>query len=91
MIAWSDGKQHHAVVVGQPVTHGVVAVIGATHFAVNENLESLNDSLPDNIRFWRWLLSRVVVGRREWDPPADLRDEPRSMQSPSEPAQAAGQ
>jgi hypothetical protein len=91
MVAWSDGKQHHAVVVGQPTTHGVVSVIGATHFAVNENLESLGDSLPDNIRFWRWLLSRVVVGRQEWDPPADLRDEPRSVQSASEPAQAAGQ
>jgi hypothetical protein len=32
-------------------------------------LEAADSSLPDNIRFWRWLLTRVVPGQKEWNPP----------------------
>ena len=54
---------------------GRVVVIGDTHFAGNENLETASARFPDNILFWRWLLSRVVPGQKAWNPPpggADL-------------------
>jgi hypothetical protein len=48
---------------------GSVVVIADTYFASNENLETAENSIPDNIYFWRWLLSRVVPGQKPWNPP----------------------
>ncbi len=46
-----------------------MVVIADTYFASNENLETAENSVPDNIYFWRWLLSRVVTGQKPWNPP----------------------
>ncbi|MEN6452075.1 MAG: DUF4350 domain-containing protein, partial [Thermoguttaceae bacterium] len=68
-VLWSDGKTDRPIVVSRSLGSGQFVVIGDTHFADNENLEAAVDSLPNNIRFWRWLLSRVVSGQKEWNPP----------------------
>jgi len=79
-IVWSDGKIDRPIVAGLSDRGGTVVAIGDTHFAINDNLESADNSIPDNVRFWRWLLSRIVMGQQEWDPPAGLGD--------SDPAEA---
>ena len=68
-IVWSDGTNDEPIVVSHSKAGGTVVVIADTYFASNENLEMAEASVPDNIRFWRWLLSRVVVGQEEWNPP----------------------
>ena len=68
-VAWSDGQNNRPVVVSHAEQGGSVVVIADTHFAGNENLESAENSISDNIRFWRWLLSRVVTGQKPWNPP----------------------
>ncbi len=68
-IVWSDGQVERPVVVGHSDHGGSVVVIADTYFAANENLETSERVLPDNIRFWRWLLSNVVPGQKPWTPP----------------------
>ena len=68
-VVWSDGKIDRPVVVSQSEQGGAVVVIADTHFATNENLETAETTVPDNIRFWRWLLSHVVTGQKPWNPP----------------------
>ena len=61
----SDGKE--LGVCRQPVRGGgTFVVIGDTHFASNENFDMDQEA---SILFWRWLLSRVVAGQEEWNPP----------------------
>jgi hypothetical protein len=67
-VAWSNGQTSRPIVVSHSEQGGTVVVIADTHFASNENLETAEDSLPDNIRFWRWLLSRVTPGQKPWNP-----------------------
>ncbi len=68
-VAWSNGQSSRPMVVSYSEQGGTVVVIADTHFASNENLETAENSVPDNIYFWRWLLSRVVNGQKPWDPP----------------------
>jgi hypothetical protein len=68
-VVWSDGKNDQPVVVSHSDQGGSVVLIADTYFGSNENLETSENSLPDNIRFWRWLLSRVTVGQKPWNPP----------------------
>jgi hypothetical protein len=71
-IVWSDGKSDRPIVVSHTEQGGPVIVIADTYFATNQNLESSESALPENIRFWRWLLSNVVPGQKPWTPsPAD--------------------
>ena len=63
-VAWSDGKIERPIVISRSQQAGFVVVIGDTHLADNENLEGSHSAIPDNIRFWRWLLSRRWPGRR---------------------------
>jgi len=65
---WSDEKGERNVIVAQSELGGTVVVIGDTYFAVNENFQYDARASTD---FWRWLLSRVVPGQKEWNPPAD--------------------
>ncbi len=63
-------------------------MIGDTHFASNENLETAESTIPDNIRFWRWLLSRVVAGQKPWNPPPAAGKAGPAKDSPAEDAKA---
>jgi len=67
---WCYDMNDRPIVVGHRERGGSVVVIGDTHFADNENLETAERPLTDNILFWRWLLSRVVPGQAPWEPPA---------------------
>ena len=89
LVVWSDGTTDRPIVASQSDQGGTVVVIGDTHFAANENLESADKSIPDNIRFWRWLLSRVVPGQKAWRPPGDLPETaPDEGPQPGMPAEA---
>jgi hypothetical protein len=66
-LVYIEGK-NWAFVYSRSEGSGSFVVIGDTHFASNENFEMNQDS---SIRFWRWLLSRVVVGQQEWNPPPE--------------------
>ena len=68
-VAWSNGQNGRPIVVSHSEQGGAVVVIADTYFASNENLETAENSVPDNIHFWRWLLSRVVAGQKPWNPP----------------------
>jgi hypothetical protein len=68
LILWSDAKTNRPFVLKRPFGRGVVAVIGDSYFAVNENLESAANQVTDNVRFWRWLLTRITP-QTPWDPP----------------------
>jgi len=68
-VVWSNGQANRPIVVSHSEQGGSVVVIADTYFASNENLETAESSLPDNIYFWRWLLSRVVPGQKPWNPP----------------------
>lgn len=68
-VVWSNGKVDRPVVIGHSEQGGNVVVIADTRFAANENLETAETMLPDNIRFWRWLLSRIMPGQKKWNPP----------------------
>ena len=70
LVAWTDENgSNRPIVVSHAEQGGTVVVIGDTYFASNENLETAENLVPDNIRFWRWLLSRVVTGQKAWNPP----------------------
>jgi len=69
MIAWTDENSRRPIVISHSEQGGTVVVIGDTYFASNENLETADTVVPDNVRFWRWLLSHVVVGQKPWEPP----------------------
>ena len=66
---WTDEQGARPVIVSHSDQGGSVVVIGDTYFATNGNLESAKRSHPDNMLFWRWLLSRVVPGQKPWNPP----------------------
>jgi hypothetical protein len=57
---------------------GKVVIIGDTYFATNENMQPKGRAMPDRVRFWRWLFSRVVPGQEAWEPPAATTPEPSS-------------
>jgi len=58
------------IVVSRTESGGSVVVIGDTATSpAMRNLDTAESSIPDNIRFWRWLLSRVVGGTEAVDPP----------------------
>jgi hypothetical protein len=61
-------------VLSRPFGSGQIVVIGDTHFADNESLETAAGAVPQNVRFWRWLLSRVVTGQKAWNPPPGSDD-----------------
>jgi len=69
-VVWSDGKNDLPIVVGHSEGAGAFVVIGDTHFAANENLQTPEGKAADNILFWRWLLTRVVRGQKPWSPSA---------------------
>jgi len=73
-VVWSNGVVDQPIVVSQNDQGGTVVVIGDTRFACNENLEGSDVLIPDNIRFWHWLLSRVVPGQKPWEPPPATGD-----------------
>ncbi len=73
-VVWSNGTIDRPIVVSHSEQGGTVVVIGDTRFACNENLEEADVSIPDNIRFWRWLLSHVVPGQKPWNPPPATGD-----------------
>jgi hypothetical protein len=64
-----EGNDGWAFVYSRSVGSGSVVVIGDTHFAGNENFQPEGRLEPDRVLFWRWLLSRVVPGQTEWNPP----------------------
>ncbi len=63
-VVWSDGKNERTVVARRAEGAGAIVVIADTHFADNENLETIRRTLPDNIRFWRWLLGNAMPGQK---------------------------
>ncbi len=73
-VVWSNGVIDRPIVVSQSEQGGTVVVIGDTRFACNDNLEDADVSIPDNIRFWHWLLSRAVRGQKPWNPPPATGD-----------------
>jgi hypothetical protein len=85
LVDWSDGKSDRSIVVSQSEQGGSFVLIGDTHLASNQNLETNESSIPDNIRFWRWLLSRVVIGQKPWEPPA-ATGKPADNNAPAEEA-----
>ncbi len=62
------GPGNVPVIIWRPVEAGSVVVIGDTHLASNDNLESARSIHGENLYFWRWLLSRAT-DRAEWIPP----------------------
>jgi hypothetical protein len=68
---WDDGAKEWPLVLSKSVNGGAVVVIGDTYFATNKNIAI--DQNASN-RFWRWLLSRVVPGQKEWNPPPGTQD-----------------
>jgi len=74
-VVWSDDKNDLPIVVGCSEGAGSCVVIGDTHFAANENLQTLEGTVADNILFWRWLLTRAVPRQKPWNPPAGANAE----------------
>jgi hypothetical protein len=68
MAQWSDGVTTRPFVISRPVGRGTVVVIGDTYLATNQNLESAVNTLPENVNFWRWLLTHVTH-QQDWTPP----------------------
>ena len=67
------GREDTHVVIHRPVGRGNVVVVGDTFLAVNENLELREGPIDENVRFWRWLISRATGGP-EWLPPNPSAD-----------------
>jgi len=67
---WADQNNEAPVMAGVQIGSGMAAVIADTNFAINQNLESSVNEFPDNIKFWRWFLSRIT-GSEAWNPPAE--------------------
>lgn len=78
-IVWSDGQSDRPIVVSHAEQGGSAIVIADTYLASNQNLESGESSLPENIRFWRWLLSNVAPGQKPWNPPPADKNKPVDM------------
>ncbi|MBN2578891.1 MAG: hypothetical protein JXB10_07865 [Pirellulales bacterium] len=55
-----NGRVKQRIVVSRSLKSGVAAVIADTHFASNQNLETLLGTVEDNLQFWRWLLPRIT-------------------------------
>ncbi len=70
MAQWTDGKITVPFVVSRFVGRGAVAVVGDTYMAANRNLESATATMPENIAFWRWLLTRLTP-QDDWTPPKE--------------------
>jgi len=87
LVVWSDGKRDLPVVVVHEEGQGQVVLIGDTFFACNANLEDGESSLPDNIRFWRWLLSQVLPGEEPWEPPPRSPEENRDRNDSGDEAE----
>jgi hypothetical protein len=68
MVFWERSGVESTLVYSRPEGHGTVVLIGDTHFASNENIQ-FDESA--SVRFWRWLLSRVVAGQKPWTPPPE--------------------
>lgn len=66
---WSDGKSKLPIIVSRSEQNGTAMVIGDTYFAVNENLDSSEETPADRIHFWHWLLSHTVRKQKAWNPP----------------------
>jgi hypothetical protein len=62
--------QDWAFIGSRNVGTGRFVVIGDTHFASNESFQPGGRTSPNKVLFWRWLLSRIVPGQQEWNPPA---------------------
>ena len=77
MAEGSDGLPYRPFIVSRPVGHGTVVVVGDTYLAANQNLESAVNTFPENINFWRWLLTHVT-GQEDWmpSPPQDAKGKP---------------
>jgi len=79
LLWWKDGsaalagRAERVIIVSCRFGQGTVVVIGDTYMATNQNLESAVATFPDNVRFWRWLLS-YVSDREEWTPPDPYSD-----------------
>ena len=86
MVHWSDGVIDRPFIISRPVGDGTVVVIGDTYLAVNQNLESAVNVMPENVNFWRWLLSHVT-GRDDWEPspPQDAGSELPAELPPEQP------
>lgn len=94
MAQWSDGVTNRPFVVSRPVGDGTVVLIGDTYLAVNQNLESAVNVMPENVNFWRWLLSHVT-DQDDWTPsppqqagtelPAELPPEEPENRDPADP------
>jgi hypothetical protein len=71
MVYWNKDTREWFIAWSRAWAGGNVIVIGDTNFASNENFE-MNGNVPT--RFWRWLLSRVTPGQKEWNPPPGTED-----------------
>lgn len=72
------GFHNLPIIASRSFGAGKVVLIGDTFMAVNQNLESVDQDLPENIVFWRWLLS-LITKREPWIPP-----------KPNPPAETSG-
>ena len=77
MAEGSDGLPYRPFIVSRPVGHGTVVVVGDTYLATNQNLESAVNTFPENVNFWRWLLTHVTE-QEDWmpSPPQDAEGKP---------------
>jgi hypothetical protein len=64
----TDEGVEQPFVVSRRVGRGQVVVIGDTLFATNRHLESPVSMIPENVVFWRWLLTHVT-DLEDWVPP----------------------
>jgi hypothetical protein len=74
LLAWPVRESR--IVVSQRLGKGTATVMGDTGFAMNKNLDA--GQLPENTRFWQWLLVRLT-GQGEFSPspkPKPQLDEP---------------
>jgi hypothetical protein len=70
LVYWVQDGRKMTVACRRSIGGGACVLIGDTYFAANENLEPTREGVePENVRFWRWLLSRVVSGKKPWTPP----------------------
>ena len=50
------------IVARQKVGKGQIVVIGDSSFLLNKNLEVIDGAILQNVRFFSWLLRRVMNG-----------------------------
>jgi hypothetical protein len=73
-VVGSDGQFEEPFVVSRVVGRGQVAVIGDTFLATNQHLESAVNVVPENVVFWRWLLTHLT-NLDDWVPPPPKQTE----------------